>query len=104
MDSSAGKNLVSALAAVGVELLDEHKEFLEQIVQRYANADTVVVMNALADHLVLHGLAATIQQPIRDTVRASEPQVAAAIGKNVDDAIEALEGWLKKVAAEAPRT
>ena len=90
--------VVSALEAAGANLLAADKAQLEGLIEPLADADAEAIMNALAAHVNLNGLAGALQNPLRNAITGSEPQVASLINENIDGGFNALEAWLEQVS------
>lgn len=96
--------VVTALEAAGAILLDQDKAAIEALIDPLADSDAEAVMNALASHITMNGLAGMVQAPLRNAITGSEPTVAGIINANVAGGFDALETWLQKVSAEAQPT
>lgn len=92
------KPVVAALAKEEVTLLPAQVGKLKAMVTPLADSDAKAVMDALAAHVTLHGLASAAQQPIRNAITGSEPDVESIINSNIDGGAAAFESWFSDVA------
>lgn len=94
--------VLEALAKVGVDVAEAHKAALVQMIEHVADADAKAAMDALADHIVLHGLAGAFQNAARSDVTGSENDIIAILNQNIEGGADAAIAWLKQVASGAP--
>lgn len=101
MASAASINpLLQTLAKLGVDVGEADKAQLVGIIENVADADAKAAMDALAQHIVLHGLASTFQNAARSDVTSSEDDIVAILNSNIEGGADAILGWLKQVAGE----
>ena len=95
--------VVEAFAKIGVDLTEAHRAELVQMIENVADPDAKAIMDSLAEHIVLHGLAGAFQSAARNDITSSENDIIGVINSNIAGGVDALDAWLRKVAGEAPR-
>lgn len=91
--------IITAAEKAGVKLIDEDKAQFEKMLEPLADADANAVVNAIADHIVLHGAAGMLQSPLRNALTGSESALDDVINQNVEGGIDSIESWLAGLAA-----
>lgn len=94
--------VLEAFAKIGVDLEEAHQADLEKAIENVADADARAIMDSLAQHIVMHGLASGFQNVARNDVTGSENDIVALIDSNIVGGVEWFDGWLRKVAGEPP--
>lgn len=88
-----------ALEVEGAQLLAEDKAAIEQAFDGVADADANKLVDAIASHITMHGLAGIGERPLRDALTGAEPTLDGLINSNAANAIDGLQALLTRLGS-----
>ena len=97
-DKNLGAPLLAALETAGAQILDSDKAKVEAFIEPLADADANAIINAIASHISLNGMAGMVQTPLRNALVGAQPTVDKVINDNVNGGFDALESLLTEMA------
>ena len=100
-DPSTAAPLIAALEGLGVKLIDADKQRIEAYVEPLADSDANAIINAIAEHISLNGMASVVQTPLRNALIGAEPNVDSVINANIDGGFDQLEALLTNLAKQS---
>lgn len=96
--------IIKASERAGASWTDAHKAELEAALEDLADGDANKLVSAIAAHINMNGVAGMMQNPIRNALTGSEPELDKIINDNIGGGIDQIEALLEQLGEEAVAT
>jgi DNA-binding transcriptional regulator YbjK len=88
-----------AAAKIGLQFTEAHQAAFIAWFEPIADADAKVLVDGLASHIQINGIASVMQGPIQGAVEGEVPALVTLLNGTVENGAAWVDSWLKSIAA-----